>query len=220
MKSHEFIPEYEKTPRTERLEQQLRNLGYKRLGSGVDKTVWTKGGDSVVGILMPTTMIVNTAKRSLLGLMKLKELYPDNPHLPRFVKFRDESGNEEYYKEFKFEGKRYIQVGIERLYPIRDRGKLKLMNDIRVMAVSRKYFQWDDVWMRLKSTCEYLKRPEIKARINEVEPNMKLLWQTMKYIDENADRLRLFFDGLDGNVLQRKDGTPVITDPYYTAVQR
>lgn len=218
MRARELIPEYEKTPRTERLEQRLRSIGYKRLGHGVDKTVWAKEGDRVVGILMPSTGILTTAKRSLTALMKLKELYPDNPYLPRFVKFRDERGREEYYKEFNFEGKRYIQFGVERLYPIRDRDLLDLVTKVRIMAIKRYYFGWDEAWMRLKTICPYLKRPEIKARLNEVEPNIKLLWQTMTYIHVHGERLGVFFDGLEENVLQRRDGTPVIMDPYYTTV--
>jgi hypothetical protein len=200
----------------------LSDNGYELLGSGVDKSVWAKTEDNVVGILMPSSKKIDDAMKSFLVLYNLAKEFPNNKHLPRYVKFRDESGKESHYSEFTVAGRKFIQFGMERLISIDWNSDLmNVLYQVRNFAQFRHHMRWPEIWTRLCGMSKYLKSKEIKSRLEDVEISFKELYDTMKLIIDRGMAADLYIDRFENNIMMRKDGTPVIVDPYYyTSVNR
>lgn len=211
----ENVSEAEKSERANRMGTYLRNRGYTQIGSGIDKTIWYKEGKVVIGIIMPEKSL-ESGMKAFVKIYQLSQMYPDNPHFPRFVKFRDEEGNENHYKMFTYEDKNYVQFGMEKLDKLRDDNMIKLINEMKPMAYGDiKYnLGWDRVsQVFLKSS--YFKAPYIVGNESEYLEKIKSIYDTIKIILRNEEGVMVdIFSG--DNVLQRDDGTVVFVDPYFS----
>ena len=203
------VNEIEDSPITKKIDTVLTQSGYRRLGYGADKSVWFKEGENVVGIIMPSHKRLDTAMKSFLRLFQLSQDNPDNNYLPKFARLSDENGNLDYYREFTIDNKKFVQYGMERLYPLRNKDVIDVITMMRKF-VSRN-LDYNTVNVLLKYYFE--KNPTLLDNI----PDVKQLYETVKLIIQSAPS-DIFIDILDNkNVMQRLDGTPVFVDPYYSS---
>jgi hypothetical protein len=147
--------------------------------------------------------------KSFLRLFQLSHDNPDNNYLPKFARLSDENGNLDYYREFTIDNKKFVQYGMERLYPLRNKDVIEVITLMRKF-VSRN-LDYNTVNVLLKYYFE--KNPTLLDNI----PDVKQLYETVKLIIQSAPS-DIFIDILDNkNVMQRLDGTPVFVDPYYSS---
>ena len=114
MKSVEFIPEYEQgTDNSKRIFAKLQQLGYTKIGGGVDATVWAKDEGHVIKILMPSTDR-ETADSAFTFFYDICKDNEQNQFLPKFI---DIGGA--HHTVFEINGTPYRQIAMERLQPLK-----------------------------------------------------------------------------------------------------
>ena len=98
------------TPHAQDIQQEFKRLGYRQIGSGADASVFAKDHAHVIKILMPD----DPKSRAVEVFKKFAEFcaaHQDIKCLPVI--------NE--YNDIDVLGKDYIQIDMERLYPIKKR---------------------------------------------------------------------------------------------------
>jgi hypothetical protein len=200
MKSNQFIMDAENSSTSIKVEKIFLDYGYTKIGSGTDKTAWFKEGNSIVGIIMPANKNINNALKAMISLFNLGEKYPDNKHFPKFIKFKDDSGVDTYFKEFKVDNRTFIQYAMERYYHIDNPKIFELINMLRKFA-SRN--------LDIYHVKNLLKNSTLNIDYEE-------LYETIKIILNEApnDIIVDIFD--EKNVMRKSDNTIVFVDPYYS----
>lgn len=209
------------TKEAKQIASTLKNAGYKRLGSGVDATVWMKDAGTVIKIIMPE----EGEDRELAAniFYKFYQFCKDNPQYENLPKFIDIGG--QGHASFKIGDKEYIQIAMEELYPIKSFG---IEGDIvQVMADSAaKKESWDAVKQQLSDPISL--KNDIKSRTPNKTANyiksldktglakLQVLYQLMVVLYHTGRINKFGWDLHLGNVMQRKDGTLVITDPWFS----
>jgi len=194
MRAAEFTPlvqEYEQgTPSAREINQTLTQAGYRRLGGGVDAAAWRRDDDTVM----------KTFKR----FFRLTQARP-SPHWPRYRTMRDETGQESVFAKFEIQGRTYLQIAMERLYRLNniDHAMIQDMSD--TIERGRSFQDWQasnqDEWHTVES---WLKKNQ---------QQLPGLWAAMRAAYKQSDR-KYEWDLHAGNVMKRRDGTFVITDPW------
>lgn len=213
MRKEEFVIEYERrTDNSKQIFAELEKAGYTYLGGGMDATVWGKDEGEVLKVLMPSANKAE-AEASFLQFVKLCESMPGNPHVPHFV---DE------YSVFDINGTDYMQVTMERLQPL-EKGGIEeavvwALSDLSTIA----FIKWRDVIKHINSPDYWAGFPAADEDLNFVTrvaseiPAYKKLFETMQFFFVQGRKLGLGWDLHTENVMQRSDGTIVITDPYFS----
>lgn len=218
MKAIEFVNEYEQnTDNSRQIFARLQQLGYKKLGGGVDATVWSKDEGHVIKILMPQNDR-EQADNAFLFFYNICKENQNNPFLPKFI---DIGG--QHHSVFEINGISYRQIAMERLQPIQEGSIIEAMiwglSDLATVA----FIKWKDVRKQLMSSNFWEHFPNgsdigIKvADLLKYESSDKFynqLFLTMQNLFIKGRASGYGWDLHTENVMQRKDGTPVITDPY------
>ncbi len=220
MRAHE-LTEYESgTDNSAQIFAKLKSLGYERLGSGQDATVWSKDEASVIKILMPSDK-PDRADNGFLTFYNFCQAHP-SVNLPKFV---DIGGA--HHSVFEINGTPYRQIAMEKLSAI----KGDSVDEWMVWALSdlcKTTSHWKVVEQELKDPKFWVlhqgigaggliaaierrfeRRPEAKQQFMELFNTMRLLFLAGKQVG-------LGWDLHTENVMQRKDGTLVIVDPFYS----
>ena len=200
------------------IEYLAQRAGYRRLGKGVDATVFIKGkGEYVIKILTGTKGYDPAdSARTFIKFYRFCESNADSPYLPKFgpinkIKLGDTEQSETFY-----------HTSMERLQPIADMNWKATNFLIRQVGES---LTWHEVsQMILKGTFSY----EYNAKnidLLKVYKNPKLKefmlqnleqWKEIFYLIKLLKRKRgnSSWDPHRGNIMQRANGTPVIIDPW------
>lgn len=219
----EIIDEYEQgTDNSRQIFAKLKSLGYKKLGSGQDATVWSKDEASVIKILMPSRAVpgpAQDAERGFLAFYNFCQQYPDNPNLPKFI---DIGGA--HHTVFELNGVPYRQIAMEKLQPIKN-GSFEeamvwmlsdLVNSTRDWNGIVELLKQPDTWSVEPSMA---KMPElVSEKLSDPVVNRQygILYLTMRRLYAAGQKAGLGWDLHTENIMQRKDGTLVIVDPYFT----
>lgn len=221
MRAKEFTEAESDTPNAREIESTLTRAGYKKLGSGVDATVWAKDEATVIKILMPDAA-GDSATKTFMKFYEFSQQHQDVPCLP---KFREIGGV--HHTPFVIGDTEYTQIAMERLYPIPDgsfeEAMVWILSDLatqrttweraleiisdeetwegfayldKVVAVLRTIDQWDD-----QDRAEY-----------------GLLFTVMQMLYITGRINKMGWDLHTENVMQRKNGSLVIVDPWFAAV--
>jgi hypothetical protein len=203
------VAEYERrTVNSERIFSELKKAGYSYVGGGVDATVWARDDGEVLKVLMPSENKAAAESSFLLfhdACVKMK----NNPHVPRFV---DE------YSVFEINGVDYVQITMERLNPIKkgsiDQAMVWALSDL----CTNDYLSWDDVTLQLEdpkfwSQLSFMTTSMRDRALRDIH-NYWSLFETMQAFYKIAQQNSLGWDLHTENVMQRRDGTLVITDPF------
>jgi len=224
MKINEFatdITEYDNSATNHKVYAKLRELGYMKLGSGQDATVWAKDEHSVIKILMPTNGSISAADKSFLSFYSFCKAHATNPFLPKFI---DVGG--ENHAVFTLNRVSYRQIAMERLRPIKhnsfEEAMVWLLSDLcdsnRSWAEVVDTLSDPESWEN-PSTPIMSKMPQLvlsKLKNTQVNAEYQLLFTTMQVLFKAGRFEGQGWDLHTENVMQRKDGTLVIVDPYYT----
>jgi hypothetical protein len=229
MKINEIITESvyneaeEDTPQALEIASVLRSHGYKQLGAGAEATVWSKDEKSVIKIIMPDynediTIAAETFK-------KFYEICQKNPNIQCLPKFLEIEGK--HYTEFSIDGNNYMQIAMEKLYRLEAESfEESIMWFLSDEVKSNK--SWQDVKNELVNPEIWsknltLSNDLIKKYINRLKnmsrlenANYNLLFNVMKYLYVTGNINKFGWDLHTENVMQRKNGTLVITDPWFT----
>lgn len=206
--------------------QGLRNAGYKKLGHGADATVWAKDDDHVIKIVMPETTDYyyrDLAIKSFMKFYHFVERRSENPALPKFL---ERDGSKSFH--FKLGDKEFKQFNIEKLYPIKKNSFEELMVWMLSDYVTHN-MTWGEVVKDMindpksfMSEVGKKRGAEMHQRVknwvenpNEME-SYKNLYLMMKALLREGRLNKYGWDLHTANVMQRKDGTLVITDPWFT----
>ncbi len=217
------LNEYEQnTDNSKQIFAKLQQLGYKKLGGGQDATVWSKDENSVIKILMPSTH-KEEAEKGFLFFYDICKENQSNPHLPKFI---DIGGA--HHTVFELNGVPYRQIAMERLSPIKSGSFEELLvwnlSDLATIA----FIKWKDVLKQLTSPSGWAGAERTRISTNmpalvknkfQTEPNFEEeihnLFSTMQDLQLQGKQHGLGWDLHTENIMQRKDGTLVIVDPYF-----
>jgi hypothetical protein len=210
MRKQEFVTEYEKyTDNSKQIFAELEKAGYQYLGGGIDATVWGRDEGEVLKVLMPQNAKAD-AERGFLIFHDACIAMKSSPHVPRFL---------EEYSVFEINGEDYMQITMERLQPITP-GSIE---EAIVWGLSdlctADYLSWDDVTMQLEDPSfwdhlDFMTLDKIDKVVRYID-GYEHLFETMRAFYNVAKKNNgINWDLHTENVMQRDDGTLVITDPF------
>jgi hypothetical protein len=220
MRAQELIEYDENSAHTREIESKLKQAGYKKLGDGVDASVWSKDAGYVIKILMPheNPAHLKGSEKSFMTFYKFCQQHSDSPNLPKFV---DIGGK--HHSLFKLNGKAYRQIAMEKLRPLRENtfaeGMIWMLSDF-----APKNTPWEEVLEQLVDPNVWNMSLRLKRimpqRIQQLKTNAKfnaeygLLYTMMRLLYITARKSGLYWDMHTANAMQRADGTIVIVDPF------
>lgn len=222
MKAKEFIietttlSEFESgTDNSRQIFSKLKELGYTKLGSGQDATVWTKDESHVIKILMPSDKPYR-AEQGFITFYEFCQSNPTNHNLPKFVNIGGK-----HHTVFSINGTNYRQIAMEKLSSIKSGSFEEFM--VRIFSDVCTYKKnW-------RAAFEEISRPEfLKAwddgisnytdAINTIGDSVEYqnIFNTMRALYTLSKNTGLGWDLHAENVMQRNNGTLVIIDPFYS----
>lgn len=209
MRVHQIIPEYEQdTGRSREIQQTLRQAGYRRLGGGAEATAWARDAGQVIKIIMPDDASdAQASMRTFQDFYRMTQRNP-SPHWPRFYEMQDERGRSSVFARFKIQGRPYMQIAMERLRPL-DTIEAAVVGMLSNHVRRRK--NWAQVWTRLSTSSSERVREVADRHRDQLES----LFQAIKLSRAQGRTLGYGWDLHPGNVMRRRDGTFVITDPWF-----
>ena len=220
MRAHE-LTEYESgTDNSAKIFAKLKSLGYERLGSGQDATVWSKDEASVIKILMPTDK-PHQAENGFITFYDFCQQHKDLPNLPKFV---DIGGA--HHTVFEINGHPYRQIAMERLAPIKNKSfEESMVWMLSDLASSRARWEHlieklvsEDEWATGGGNMQYMPSMVKDKLANDPSFSAEygILFATMQLLCSVGKSKGLGWDLHTENVMQRRDGTLVIVDPFYS----
>ena len=202
-----LVQEYEQgTFSARKIQQTLTRAGYRRLGGGVESTAWGRADGPVIKVIMPNEgMNTDKAMKSFLRFYRLTKKRPSK-HWPRFQALRDEAGRVSDFAEFTIDGKKYVQISMERLAELSPGESLIIEDMADSLAQGQSLKKW-----AFRNMDDY--REQLPQDIQALEPQLPSLWAAMQvaYRKTGGDYV---WDLHGGNAMKRRDGTIVITDPF------
>lgn len=216
-----IIEAEEDTPNAREITNTLQKAGYKQLGSGADSTVWSKDEGSVIKIIMPEEgENITTAADTFY---KFYEFCQKNKNIPNLPKFIDIGGK--HHSTFEINGKEYLQIAMERLYPIPN----NTVQEALVWALS-DFATGNTPWNKVVSTltnADYFKHYEspdvqqiqqlVQQTLSNKQQNDKYhyLYELMRLVYATGRVNKVGWDLHTENVMMRKNGELVIIDPWF-----
>lgn len=183
--------------------QALRKAGYEFIGSGYDAQVWMKDEGTVVKILLPKED--NTAHNTFKTLYQVSKKL-DSPNLPKFKKV---DGHEVY--NFTIKNQPFVQYGMEQLHPLK-KGSLDEWVVWMLADYSAKQMDWSKVLELLQK--EDKKYSKLLAQNTSKLKDYQTLYNTLRKLHKIGSSKGYGWDPHTENIMQRGDGTLVITDPW------
>ena len=197
---------------------QLKAAGYQYVGSGADATVFAKDDSHVIKILMPEDMGTK-AEQVFRKFYEFSMSHQDLPCLPKF--------NE--VNVIDINGKDYTQIEMERLSPIEKNsfteGLIWFLSD---------YINTNTPWSTAESELANPETWEIYSpnfanafaktwqsltqnpASKKTYAMYRQLYNVMKLLYQTGNINKFGWDLHTANVMQRKDGQPVIIDPWFS----
>ena len=199
---------------------QLKAAGYSNVGTGADSTVWAKDENYIIKILMPEDLGTK-AEQVFRKFYEFAMSHQDLECMPRF--------NE--VNTIDINSKDYTQIEMERLAPIEKgtfmEGVIWFFSDF---CQARESWDKVDHAMGLSDTWEWYPYAKSSKSIANVYIRQ---WQDLVYDKKSYSMYRQLYNvmkllyntgtinkfGWDlhtANVMQRKNGQPVIIDPWFS----
>lgn len=223
MKSHEFLQEFSETDPN--IIKAMKQKGYRYLGAGVDQTAFLEPGTGQVIKIFGTQCNKLGNRPTLSADQKMFKAYAEfcaqnqnNPYLPRIYDWDTFVWDTEQYDSRSGGLTRtpclYLQIRTEMLRPFNDEwqwffGEMaEAAQDIPDFAsfdedvLNGDVLDIDDEWYRKQCN-----NPDSFKR-------MKGLYDTMRTLYLIGEKHGWTWDLHGGNIMRRRDGTPVITDPW------
>lgn len=226
MRAADFIAEYEgsvyPTENSKEIFSKLEGLGYKKLGSGQDATVWAKDENHVIKILMPRRTLPSEVANAELGFITFYDFCKKHPELPNLPRFIDIGG--QGHTVFEINGTPYRQIAMERLQQI-PRGSFEEGMVWMLADLSKYGASWPNIVHQMKNPVSwsgYSGPLNMAAEVTKqfadqaVSTRYGILSVTMGRLYRAGLKSGLGWDLHTENAMMRQDGTIVIVDPFYT----
>ena len=201
------------TDTAKEIDKRFKKLGYKQIGSGADATVYAKDEQHVIKILMPEDPSTQSEK----VFNKFYEFCLSHPDLSNLPKFNSVS-------KFNVLDKEYTLINMERLSPIQygsfNEAMVWMLSDLATTRID-----WKRASKLLFSTA-YWEHYTGDLPLDDIFKTLKslnkrqlaqygLLFTLMTMLYHTGSINKIGWDLHTENVMQRKDGTLVIIDPWF-----
>ena len=208
------------TTNAKTIANQLKAAGYSNVGSGADSTVWAKDENYIIKILMPEDL-GSKAEQVFRKFYEFAMSHQDLACMPRFNEVNTVDIN----------GKDYTQIEMERLNPIEKgtfmEGVVWFFSDFcqaketwnkvdHAMGLSDTW-EWYPYTKNSKSIVNVYVRQWQDLMYNEKSYAMyKQLYNSMSVLYNTGMINKFGWDLHTADVMQRKNGQPVIIDPWFS----
>ena len=198
--------------------RQLKDAGYQYVGSGADATVFAKDDSHVIKILMPEDA-GSKAEQVFRKFYEFSMAHQDLACLPRF--------NE--VNTIDINGKDYTQIEMERLAPIEKDSFVE-----GLIWFLSEYINTNTPWATVESELANPETWEIYSpnfanafaktwqsltqnpASKKTYAMYRQLYNVMKLLYQTGNINKFGWDLHTANVMQRKNGQPVIIDPWFS----
>jgi ribosomal protein S18 acetylase RimI-like enzyme len=221
------------------IDKKLKAAGYKKIGAGAEAAVYIRDQGSVIKILMPDLEDMKdlnkdfyNAEKTFIKFYNFVKQNKGNPFLPKFIPIQGKD-----YARFKIGDRTFLQISMEQLYPY----KKNSLEEAIIWAFSEfaaSQTPWSEVedhmgdpetfeyfgdnpqqyYFKAKHTApmKFAKAWQTIAMTDKNKLNYyHLLYETMAALYKYGRKNNIGWDLHTENVMRRKDGTLVITDPFY-----
>jgi hypothetical protein len=195
------------------ISKEFRKLGYSKIGSGADSTIWAKDASHVIKILMPE----DAGSRAVEVFKKFYEFCQARPDIPCLPVFNE-------YNTIDVLDKEYIQIDMERLYPV----KKNTFEEAMIWYLSDYVANgavWEQVKQELSDPHPWInshwpsKANKLAQTVQELssqdESAWNLLYSVMAMLYKTGRINKLGWDLHTENVMRRSNGQLVIIDPWF-----
>ena len=177
-----------------KIHQVLSAKGYKKIGAGSYQTAYIEPGTGWILKIFDSNAV---NQKTFLTFFDYCTKNSNNPFLPKF-------GG---YETFVIDGKKYLQIRQEQLFETNDSFRRLISN------IASETGESDFTWNQFKEAYDDTGFPEqILQVLNDQQAT--LLTKTIQKLFHIGDKLGYTWDLRWINFLMRKDGTPVIVDPW------
>lgn len=197
----------------------LTAQGYKKLGAGVDATVWTKDSKTAIKIIMPRPYsAMSEASKTFFKFYNFCMRHQNIENLPRFVSME---GNQHHAK-FKIDDKEFIMIAMEKLNKIPggtfSEAIVWIMSDLVKTNKS-----WNSAYAEMIKPATWslfteMNYRDIITRLKNLDATttrkLKIFYTIMLKLYTEGLVNRFSWDLHTNNVMMRADGTLVIIDPW------
>jgi hypothetical protein len=210
-----ILDEYEDNDTDVAIKKLAEKSGYYRIGGGADAEIYVndKSPDVVKILIGGWSRNTNEAAKGFLKFIQFCKANPNSIHLPKFGKVQTITvGKEKVY-----------HVRMEKLYPLSE-------DEAQVAHIMTNRMNPKDTFDELiyiirnhGSVVPGIKPKVIKmvknraAREEKIAIKNKSIIPIIRKIEKFIDRsnnVEIDFNEMSDNIMKRKDGTWVITDPY------
>jgi hypothetical protein len=211
-----------RTVASKEINRVFKKHGYKKLGSGAEATVWAKDDESVIKIIMPEDR--SSMDSAVKTFRKFYDFCRENekqPNLPKFVQVIENN----HLATFTEDEREFTMIGMERLQPIKD-GSFSQAIVWMMSDMVTKDKKWEDAYplMLKKDTWKHWDGPptvkELISKLKGIDEiiyaKFALLYTLMLLLYKQGKINKLGWDLHTENVMERKDGTLVIVDPWFS----
>jgi hypothetical protein len=225
MRYNEITKEAERnTLSAKEIQQTLTKAGYKRLGTGADATVWSKDAGKVIKIIMPDEDVDRSESADIFyKFYEFVQQYQQYENLPRFI---DIGGK--HHTTFNIGDKEYIQIAMEQLYPLAE-GSIEEAVVWVLSDFATKNLKWEVVYEKILYPDSWLywsEPPSVEDILDNIQSWSKLeiakwgiFYSLMQILYRTGKINKFYWDLHTSNVMQRQDGTLVIIDPWFGAME-
>lgn len=193
---------------------QFKSAGYKKIGQGIDAMVFKKDDSHVAKIIFPReTTHMDLALRTFMEFYNFCKNNPSK-HLPKFSELN----------EVEVDGEVFTQIIMEKLNSIPNGSVEEAMVWILSDIASKDHIKWksavsflsnEDFWDEYKEDVPAAAKPKnIVVHFKQNETIYEQLYNLMKFLYKTGKAKQMGWDLHTENVMQRKDGTLVIVDPW------
>ena len=205
------------TDTAKEIEKHFKKAGYKKLGTGADANVYAKDEQNVIKILMPE----DPSTQSERVFNKFYEFSAEHNDIKNLPKFNSVS-------KFNVLDKEYTVINMERLYPIKnnsfEEAMVWILSDLAIQRINwneaLQIIQDETTWENFTGN---IPLEEIFNRIDNLDDVYKaeygLLFTLMTLLYHTGRINKIGWDLHTENVMQRKDGTLVIIDPWFAITE-
>lgn len=191
------------------LKDHMQKLGYKFLGRGIDQMVFGKPSeDTVIKIFGGEETGVNSHNMAIKWLQYC-EARKGNIFLPKKLA----------WDSFVLDGVKCLQIRMERLYPLKKDVAIALQDFFAYHMVNKNEIYKQNIKDKFFNGSLDINDATEDDGVNKLsillgKSDFDLLLQTVENIAHMGRSNGWGIDLHKGNFMQRKDGTPVIVDPF------
>jgi hypothetical protein len=195
------------------ISREFRKLGYSKIGSGADSTIWAKDDSHVIKILMPE----DEGSQAVEVFKKFYEFCQERTDIPCLPVFNE-------YNTIDVLDKEYIQIDMERLYPV----KKNTFEEAMIWYLSdyvARGTPWPQVKQELSDPHPWINShwprhaDQLAAKVSSLsganEAAWNLLYSVMAMLYKTGRINKMGWDLHTENVMRRANGQLVIIDPWF-----